>query len=58
MSEKSGDFEKYLSDSKWVDVAGFDFENEDERDNFFYKNGLAGKDDYVEMRLLDRGVLK
>lgn len=57
MSEKKFGFEKYLSDSKWVDVVGFDFENEDERDNFFYKNRLAEKDDYVEMRLNDRGIL-
>jgi len=57
MSEKSVNFEKYLSDSTWVDMVGFNFENEDERDNFFYENGIAGKDDYIEMRLLDRGIL-
>lgn len=57
MAEKSIDFEKYLSDLKWIDMIGFDFENENERNNFFYENGLAKKDDYIEMRLLDRGIL-
>jgi hypothetical protein len=56
MSEKSGDVEKYLTDSKWVDVVGFDFDDENLRDDFFVKNELAGDGDYVDMYLLERGI--